>query len=171
MQLVAIILCIPSGEECNRVKIQSRIKQPLCLSFFILPMIYSLLSSLQTPINGYLFLNKYGYLLTLRLLSLFKWNMLLSFIACTYLTTFPAPEWKEDQTSSIVNFLPECNPTSTPHRKPRTHMHKPTRLQGRMGMGGVIICGKGFSSKEDSSSWSTSGCEGILHIFPFYANR
>ncbi len=52
-----------------------------------------------------------------------KHNMLVSFIANTYFTTFPALELEEDQTSSIVNFLPEHNLESMPHRKPYTSTH------------------------------------------------
>lgn len=65
-------------------------------------------------------------------------NTLVSFIAYTYFTTFPALELKEDQTSSVVNFLPEHNLESLPHRKPYadTHTqngtHKHRHTQGGM---------------------------------------
>lgn len=63
------------------------------------------------------------------LFALFKHNMLVSFIADTYFTTFPALQPEEDQTSSIVNFLPEHNLESMPHRKPYTHVHVHTHTQ------------------------------------------
>ncbi len=62
------------------------------------------------------------------LFALFKHNILVSFIAYTYFTTFPALELEEDQTSSVVNFLPEHNLESMPHRKPYSHMHKHTHV-------------------------------------------
>lgn len=69
------------------------------------------------------------------LFVLFKHNTLLPFIAYTYFTTFPALEREEDQTSSVVNFLPEHNLESMPHRKPYSHMdkHKHTRSKRMVG--------------------------------------
>lgn len=67
--------------------------------------------------------------------ALFKHNMLVSFIANTYFTTFPALELEEDQTSSIVNFLLEHNLESMPHRKP--HTRTSTHTEGGMEKEGV----------------------------------
>lgn len=128
---MAFILCILSWKECNRVRIQRQELHrlnlpiplsPLCIlqSILSLPHKHTHLSQ-SVSILSFVVHNQESYRHAFVCVCVRVHNMLLYFIAYTYFTTFPALELEEDQTSSIINFLPEHNLESMPHRKPYTH--------------------------------------------------